>query len=151
MIAGRAVKVLHIMVCKNEWLNRYYNVPISEITNNIRNRRIQIGQTLRTEERMLRTIPYQNNAIIINQVSPMFMSSVKLGGSSVSMAFPFCRYNINTITTSEFNCSSCCMCWMLGFIFYICFQLCRGKGILCENVEHRCPNCGNVIGKYESC
>ena len=60
MIGGRSVKVLHIMVCKNEWLNRYYNIPISEITNNIRNRRLiqirQIEPTLRTEEQMIRTI-----------------------------------------------------------------------------------------------
>ena len=60
MIGGRSVKVLHIMVCKNEWLNRYYNIPIAKITNNIRNRRLiqirQIEPTHRTEEQMIRTI-----------------------------------------------------------------------------------------------
>ena len=48
------------MVCKNERLNRYYNIPIAEITNNIRNRRLiqirQIEPALRTEEQMIRTI-----------------------------------------------------------------------------------------------
>ena len=28
MIGGRSVKVLHIMVCKNNWLDKYYNIPI---------------------------------------------------------------------------------------------------------------------------
>ena len=155
MIGGRSVKVLHIMVCKNEWLNRYYNIPIAEITNNIRNRRLiqirQIEPTLRTEEQMIRTIPYTNNPIIINQVAPRFMPIPKVGPSSVTMICPICHNYINTVTTSEFNFVSCFLCCILGFIFYACFQLCEGKGILCENVEHRCPSCGSFIGKYESC
>ena len=153
MIGGRSIKVLHIMVCKNEWLNRYYNVLMAEITNfyRIKNRRIlEIRKSepiLRTEEQMIRTIPYTNNPIIINQVAQRFISSPKLGPSSVTMVCPFCKNCINTITNSEFNFVSCCL---LGFIFYACFQLCQGKSILCENVEHTCPACGSFI-RYESC
>ena len=157
IIVGRSIKVLHIMVCKNEWLNRYYNVPMAEITNFYRNRNrriLEIRQSepiLRTEEQMIRTIPYTNNPIIINQVAPRFMPSPKLGPSSVTMACPYCKNYIYTITNSEFNFVSCCLCCLLGFIFYACFQLCQGKSILCENVEHTCPACGAFIGKYESC
>ena len=157
MIGGRTVKVLHIMVCKNEWLNKYYNIPISEITNQ-RNRRIQnilinrMDPVLRTEDRMIRTIPNSNNFIIVNQVAPRYVVAPQaFGTDSVTCVCPFCKNLINTIITSEFNWASCCLCCFAGCLFYLCFQLCRGKGLACENVIHNCPACGSFIGKYESC
>ena len=46
LIGERSVKVLKVMVCKNTWINQHYNIPIAEITNEIknRNRRVQISQ-----------------------------------------------------------------------------------------------------------
>ena len=155
MIGGRSVKVLHIMVCKNDWLNKYYNIPISNITNR-RNRRNQnmismrTNQVLRTEDRMIRTVPYSNNAIIINQVAPRYVSPQAFGTNPVTLVCPVCKNLIATRITSEFNCASCCLCcW--NWIIWLIVQLARDKELNCTDATHRCPNCKNIIGKYDAC
>lgn len=154
MIGGRSVRVLKILTFKNEWLNRYYNFPIREITddiNNFKNRRDKNRETIsscQTEERMTWTIPYSNNAIIVNQMSPRYGSSAVIGSNPVSLICPFCKSSITTKTTSKFNCNSFCLCCMVECICYACIQLCRGKGLACEDVAHNCPCCGSLIGVY---
>ena len=122
--------------------------------NNFRKRREQNRETIsscQTEERMTRTIPYSNNAIIVNQISPRFRASEVIGSNPVSLVCPFCKNSIITKTTYQFNCKSFCLCCMVGCIFYACIQLCRGKGLACEDVAHNCPCCGSLIGVYRSC
>ena len=154
MIGGRSVRVLKILAFENKWLNRYYNIPIREIMNDINNfrkRREQNRETIsscQTEERMTRTIPYSNNAIIVNQISPRFRASEVIGSNPVSLICLFCKNSIITKTTYQFNCKSFCLCCMVGCIFYACIQLCRGKGLACEDVAHNCPCCGSLIGVY---
>ena len=154
IIGGKSVKVLKIMVCKKIWIDKYYNIPIAEITNEIknRNRRVQISQNppAQTEDQMIRRVPY-SNAIIINQVQPRNFLPTQLGTGPTSLICPFCFVSVNTVTTSEFNCASCCLCFWIGCLCYFCIQSCRNKSLCCQDIIHRCPNCGSFLGRNDAC
>ena len=142
------------MVCKNTWINQHYNIPIAEITNEIknRNRRVQISQNppANTEDQIIRRVPY-SNAIIINQMQPRGFIQTQFGTDPTSIICPFCLASVTTVTTSEINCASCCLCWWIGCLFYFCIQSCRNKSSCCQDIIHRCPSCGSVLGRNDAC
>ena len=66
----------------------------------------------------------------------------------IAMNCPFCHQQITTNTLESFNCKACCVCCITGFIIFACIQCINDKDIGCTDCEHRCPICGNLIGKY---
>ena len=90
--------------------------------------------------------------VVVNQAIPAAPLMIDCNtSSSFSTVCPFCRREIMTNSIQTFNCASCLLCYMSGFFLYCCFQLCRGKEILCCDAEHRCPNCGGTVARYYSC
>ena len=148
MIGGRAVKVLNIMACNSSWLNRNYFIPLERIRNEIRNRSLPTQQNYLNSE--TRVIPY-NQPIVVNQYTPAIIRTYEFGTNPITITCPFCKIPITTETECEFNCCSCCLCLLVGCLFFMCIQLCRGKSICCNDIIHRCPNCRRYLGKYSSC
>ena len=97
--------------------------------------------------------PMQGRAIVINQAIPLVIvpRQVNWGTSPISTACPFCRNSVTTNVEQNFNCGTCFLCWVTGICLFACIQLCRGKDICCCDAIHRCPNCGNILGIYNSC
>ena len=150
MIGGRAVKVLNIMACDSNWLNRNYITPLERINNELRNRRVQTQQNyINTTEGGI--IPYSSLPIVVNQYSPTIIRPYEFGTCPMSIVCMFCRHPITTNTDCECNCGSFCLCCLIGYLFFMWVQLCRGKSICCCDVIHKCPNCGAFLGKYTSC
>lgn len=150
MIGGRAVKVLNIMACDTNWLNRNYITPLERINNELRNRRVQTQQNyINTTEGGI--IPYSSRPIVVNQNSPTIIRAYEIGTSPIALICFRCGLPITTNTEWECNCGSFCLCCLIGYLFFTCFQLCRGKSIFCCDVIHKCPNCGTYLGKYTSC
>ena len=142
-IGGRAVKVLNIMACNNSWIQRNYINPLKRINEEIKNRKLLAQQRYNTETGAI-YVP-----IAVNQIVPT--RNYNFGTSSIIINCQFCHQNVTTTTECGFSCASCCLCLCVGILFYACIQLCRGKSLLCENVTHKCPNCGRVVGEYNSC
>ena len=92
--------------------------------------------------------PIQNQPIVVNQVIPVVQ--IKLRSSPVAMICPFCKNNITTVTDTQFNCLNCCFCYW-AFIIWIIVQLISDKDLNCTDAVHKCPKCGNIVGKYEAC
>ncbi len=92
--------------------------------------------------------PVQNQPIVVNQVIPVVQ--IKLRSSPVAMICPFCKNNITTVTDTQFNCLNCCFCYW-AFIIWIIVQLISDKDLNCTDAVHKCPKCGNIVGKYEAC
>ena len=142
-IGGRAVKVLNIMACNNSWIERNYINPIQRINEEIKNKKLLTQRYLTTESVVI------NVPTTINQIAPT--KYYKFETSPIVIICPFCHQTVTTTTECEFSCGSCCLCLFGGLLLYVCIQLCRGKSLLCENVTHKCPNCGRVVGVYNSC
>ena len=92
--------------------------------------------------------PVQNQPIVVNQVVPYV--PVKFKTSPVSMVCPFCKKSITTVVNTEFNCGNCCFCFCFCLIWLI-VMLASDKDLNCSDATHKCPSCGNVLGKYQSC
>ena len=66
------------------------------------------------------------------------------------MICPHCNQNIVTEVETQFNCANCCLCcW--NWIIWLIVQLARDKELNCTDATHRCPNCKNIVGKYDAC
>ena len=150
MIGGRVVKVLNIMACNSSWLNRNYFTPLERIKNEITNRRVQ-SQNYPVVNSEARVIRYSDQPIVVNQYTPTIIREYKFGTSPISLICIFCKSPITTETECEFNCGSCCLCLLVGCLFFMCIQLCRGKSICCNDIIHKCPNCRRILGRYTSC
>ena len=99
------------------------------------------------------SLPQGGNAIIINQPPPSLVITTTLqmnGTSPVPMTCPYCRKQITTSVEKNCNCITCFLCWVTGFCFCCCYQLCVGKEVGCCDANHRCPNCHQLIGQYYS-
>ena len=139
-IGRRVVKVNKIMVCNDNWLSVYYYSPISEIdkiVNDIKNRNYR-RQIVNTESSFNPSQKVSVNA------------PIEFGSKPVAMICANCQAPITTKTESKFNFLSCVFCYFFGF-FYFIFQAIRKRNILCFDVIHKCPRCGETIGVYKSC
>ena len=89
-----------------------------------------------------------NQPIIVNQYIPV--QPIPFKTEPINMVCPFCKSNITTNVETEFNCLNCCFCcW--NFVLWIIVQLVREKELNCTDATHKCPNCGQIIGKYNAC
>ena len=99
------------------------------------------------------SLPQGGNAIIINQPIPSLVitTTPKMSGTSpVPMICPYCQQQITTSVEKSCNCVTCFLCWVTGFCFFCCYQICAGKEVGCCDAVHRCPSCHALIGQYIS-
>ena len=90
--------------------------------------------------------------IIVNQVSPVVAVGIPATRASPYITVcPYCRNQVMTSSIQTFNCCTCLLCWCTGLIWFCIIQSIRGKDIGCYDAIHKCPNCGQTIGVYESC
>ena len=133
MIGGRTVKVLKLMACNDRWLSDNYYGPIQNMDTLIRGK---IYQSTKVD-----TETSINEGPI---TSPEFASV------PITMKCPSCKRLITTKTEDKFQILAC-ICCLIFWIFYCCFQICRNKNLCCCNTSHRCPNCGKYLGSYDAC
>ena len=93
--------------------------------------------------------------VVANQAQPQVVNVVagaqNFGTQPVSLTCQFCKNPITTRVEKKCNCCTCCLCCATGLIFFICIQCCRNKEIGCSDATHTCPNCGQILGNYNSC
>ena len=70
--------------------------------------------------------------------------------SPVSITCPFCGKAITTRTKAKFNFVACC-CFLFFGVLYCCVQIFGDKNPCCCDITHICPNCGKIVGHYDSC
>ena len=93
-------------------------------------------------------MPIQNQQpIIINQIH----TQVQFRTVPVTMTCPYCSNTITTLTRSELNFCSCLCCFCTGLLPWICYNMCTGKDMTCNDVIHKCPKCGTRVGSYSAC
>ena len=94
----------------------------------------------------------QVQPIVVNQVTPAIAVSVPPQRSTPYLTVcPFCRMQVMTSSIQTFNCCTCLLCWCTGIVWFCIIQALRGKDVGCYDAIHKCPNCGQTIGIYESC
>ena len=90
--------------------------------------------------------------IIVNQVTPAVTVAIPaMQATPYLTVCPYCRNQVMTSSIQTFNCCTCLLCWCTGLIWFCIIQSIRGKDIGCYDAVHKCPNCGQTIGIYESC
>ena len=90
--------------------------------------------------------------IIVNQVTPAVTVAIPaMQATPYLTVCPYCRNQVMTSSIQTFNCCTCLLCWCTGLIWFCIIQAIRGKDIGCYDAVHKCPNCGQTIGIYESC
>lgn len=93
--------------------------------------------------------PIQNQpqTIVIKQY--INIAPLNLGTSPRSIVCPCCQNNITTIVEKT------CNFWdflLLAYfwIAWVVVKIVKGKNVCCINATHKCPQCGQIIGKYNS-
>ncbi len=90
--------------------------------------------------------------IIVNQVTPAVTVAIPATRATPYLTVcPYCRNQVMTSSIQTFNCCTCLLCWCTGLICFCIIQSIRGKDLGCYDAVHKCPNCGQTIGVYESC
>ena len=90
--------------------------------------------------------------IVVNQVTPaVAVITPAVKSTPYLTVCPFCKNQVMTSTIRTFNCCTCLLCYCTGLICFLIIQSCRGKDLSCYDADHRCPNCGQTLGRYESC
>jgi len=100
------------------------------------------------------TYPSQQH-VVNNQAQPQIVQVVQgaqqFGTQPVSMTCQFCQKPVTTEVIKKCNCCACCLCCFTGLFIWICIQCCRNKEINCWDAQHKCPNCQQILGNYQSC
>ncbi len=90
----------------------------------------------------------QNQPIIVNQLVPVNL--IKFKTTPIAINCPYCKQNVTTVVTTEFNCLNCCFCcW--NWVIWLIVQLVREKELNCTDATHKCPSCGKIVGQYNAC
>ena len=96
-----------------------------------------------------------SQGFVANQAPPQVVQVVtgqqNFGTKPVSLTCQFCKNPVTTNVEKKCNCCTCCLCCWTGFFIFICIQCCRDKEIGCSDATHTCPNCGQILGNYNSC
>ena len=99
--------------------------------------------------------PGQPTPVVVNQTTPVVVNTAfpqemfKL--SPVTVACPFCHNTVSTEVKTSCDCGACCLFCITTLLFYVIIQLVRGKDLCCQDAEHICPNCKQVIARYSAC
>ena len=145
MVGGKVVKVLNIMACNDSWLNRFYYLPLQEIK--------MIFNVLSSRGTNCTDGNYNNsfqrfNPQDFNDPKPVIIQEFKT--QPIYVTCTNCNSIITTKTKPKLNCLAC-LCFLLFCPLYCCIKLCAGKDVCCLDYTHLCPNCGRVLGVYETC
>ena len=93
--------------------------------------------------------------VVKNQTQAQVVQVVQgiqpFGTQPVSITCQFCKQPVTTEVVKSCSCCSCCLCIMTGLFIWICIQCCRNKEINCWDAQHKCPNCQQILGNYQSC
>ena len=146
IIGGKTVKVLKVMACNENWLVISYYRPMNQINTLIREKERERESRNYRNQIVNTHTSFQDNTTYIIPV----IQSVTFKGEPVSCICQFCRKAIITKAKSKFNFVACC-CFLFFPLLYCCVQICGKKNILCCDITHICPNCGAVLGHYNSC
>ena len=73
---------------------------------------------------------------------------VKVGLEPKNMICPFCEERIQTQIETSTNIKALCTAIATLYIGFFLIQTCKSKPVSCDDCEHTCPNCGQIIGKY---
>lgn len=96
----------------------------------------------------------QTQAVLVNQVQPVIIAPIlptKIGASPAYMNCPNCNANVTSNVEKKWSWGSCCLCCWTGVVIWLIIQVVREKDITCYDATHKCPNCGRVLGHFESC
>ena len=88
--------------------------------------------------------------VIVNQLTPVIMLPAHTS-SSYTTVCPHCKNMVSTTAIKQFNCCTCCLCYLTGCIWFLIIQAVRGKDFCCYDATHNCPACGLTISTYQSC
>lgn len=133
------MKVLKVMACNNNWLQKYYFTPINELDRLI----------IEFENRKYGTQVLHTQTAIIEK--PVIIAPTpEFRSYPVSMTCPFCLNSITTRTESKLNFVACFCCLVFN-VLYCCVQICSNKNVCCCDIIHKCPKCGRILGHYNSC
>ena len=90
---------------------------------------------------------------IMNQMGPPVINVglSRFGTHPISITCQFCKTPITTNVVKSCSCCAVLLCFFTGLFIWICIQCCRDKEINCCDATHYCPNCGQMLGHYESC
>ena len=110
--------------------------------------------------------PVQPNLVIVNQQLPALTPPRLFSVYPQDVVCPFCLQKITTVVEEDFNCLTCmCLCFMILTLPFLC---CAGGSCSCSDCRcnccnckcdckccydgiHKCPLCGQIIGRYDSC
>lgn len=76
--------------------------------------------------------------------------SQKFGIDPVPMNCPFCENPILTQVEKSTNMKAMCAAIGLCYVGFVCLQSCKKKAVGCDDFQHSCPKCGNIIGTYHA-
>ena len=99
-------------------------------------------------------VPPQGPPVVViqNQEQPVAVINPNMFKTTpIALTCMFCKKPVTTNVRRTCNVCACLLCYFTGLVFYVCVQCCRGKDICCYDAEHTCPQCGNVVGTYNSC
>ena len=71
-----------------------------------------------------------------------------LGPKSERITCPFCHEEVDTEISKSTNLKAFWTAIGTCYCGFACIQSCRKKEISCDDVEHKCPNCQRIVGKY---
>ena len=97
---------------------------------------------------------FNQTPIVVNQAQPQQVINVvnaEFGTQPVSITCQFCKTPVTTNVQKTCSCCAFCLCCWTGLLIWICIQCCRKKEINCWDAQHTCPNCGQILGNYQSC
>ena len=114
------------MVCDSFWLDKFYYTPIKIINKEIANRIVpgrQISPAVEMEFSLINSSNQQ--PINANQNTPYVNI---FGEYPIQVPCKFCKSLITTKIEREFDCHSCCCCFITG-ICYIFFLAALALGV----------------------
>ena len=92
-----------------------------------------------------------NPQIQITSSNNQITNSVIFRSTPQQVTCIHCGYTGLTNTITSFNIANFICCWVTDPICWLCFQLCRGKDISCNDATHYCRRCNHIVGNYTAC
>ena len=95
------------------------------------------------------------NGIIVNHQIGVIPTMERVGTyKPYQMTCPYCTTTGMTVPEISWNCGACCfftICdiYFLGLASLI--RCCLGGDCCCYDAIHKCPNCGRIIAKRDTC
>jgi len=121
----------------------FVNLQQQPIINNLQQQPILVNQQqkplfIQQPQQPVTSIIYQQQQVIIQ---------TKLTSNPKQLICPYCKQNVQTVTTNRIGIGNFVICGLIGFVTH-CW--CLAPVALClpglNDVEHHCPSCKSKIG-----